>query len=318
MSFYYELQLELDGAVVASKVFTSLLEGLSWTGRTSWDIEVPQGSELKEYAVRHDHEPTDEPCDCPRFPPAGENLYEIRERRKDWYIEAQLVADGELVARNTFSLRRNTSGEMAQWFGEQHPSVRQGYKELKEYAIVHRHPHSDQPCDCPRLEPRWNSSIAVDQSPVTMKKVGMVRSLMKCPECGDEQHVTSILRHINEEHPGQAWELLGSVSQALRLYEAGLAKEAQARTLQQKEETQRPPFEGPGTVILESKRGSRVGAGTCSECGKEKSSLTRYSKSNLGPVLICDSCKPTVFERIGRKGADAIHSAYRGGRFSPK
>jgi hypothetical protein len=56
-------------------------------------------------------------------------------------------------------------------------------------------------------------------------------------------------------------------------------------------------FIGLGNIMLISRTGSRSGGGRCSECDLERSSIWHYSESNRGPVDICSTCKPNVFER---------------------
>jgi hypothetical protein len=48
---------------------------------------------------------------------------------------------------------------------------------------------------------------------------------------------------------------------------------------------------------LESRRGRRAGAGTCSNCGRFELSLWKYSKSTIGPVALCATCKDLALDR---------------------
>jgi hypothetical protein len=68
----------------------------------------------------------------------------------------------------------------------------------------------------------------------------------------------------------------------------------------------------PGGVILISRRGMRVGAGRCAECGIKESKLWHYAQSNRGPVCLCSNCKAKVFERsFGKSPMDLLDRAYR-------
>ncbi len=72
-------------------------------------------------------------------------------------------------------------------------------------------------------------------------------------------------------------------------------------------------FIAPGHIKLISKRGMRVGAGRCAECGTTEIMLWRYAESNLGPVCLCSRCKVKVFDRSFGKGhLDLLDMAYRG------
>lgn len=69
------------------------------------------------------------------------------------------------------------------------------------------------------------------------------------------------------------------------------------------------------SVVLESKKGSRVmGTHICKECGTPTQSGFMYSRSNLGSIVLCPRCKPTVFNR-SFGNIDALDHALTGGRF---
>ncbi len=68
-------------------------------------------------------------------------------------------------------------------------------------------------------------------------------------------------------------------------------------------------------VVLESKKGTRItGTHICEECGTPTQNGFRYGRSNLGSVVLCTRCKPTVFNR-SHGNIDALDYALTGGRF---
>ncbi|MBW4461822.1 MAG: hypothetical protein KME47_16510 [Nodosilinea sp. WJT8-NPBG4] len=75
-------------------------------------------------------------------------------------------------------------------------------------------------------------------------------------------------------------------------------------------------------IVLVSKRGIRklIPKKRCDECRKlppEGKSLMHYSKSNVGPVAICDLCLGKVQDRSWRP-LDTLDYSWGGGSFSPK
>jgi hypothetical protein len=69
-------------------------------------------------------------------------------------------------------------------------------------------------------------------------------------------------------------------------------------------------LEPPTPIILESKRGKRIGDSKhCSECHGLFDVVWRYAKSNMGVVYLCSSCKPIVFDRSFGP-ADAMNRAW--------
>jgi hypothetical protein len=70
----------------------------------------------------------------------------------------------------------------------------------------------------------------------------------------------------------------------------------------------------PKSVLLKSKRGTRVAGGVlCKQCRKN-AAVWRYEDSNYGVVFICGACKPKVLNRsFGRR--DALDSSISGGGF---
>ncbi|WP_204138405.1 hypothetical protein [Halomicronema sp. CCY15110] len=99
-------------------------------------------------------------------------------------------------------------------------------------------------------------------------------------------------------------------------------KPKQAKVAQTKKGSLLPEQVKPEIRLEPGRRGRRkvVPKKRCDECQKlppEAHSLMHYTKSNLGPVAICDRCLGTVQNRTWRK-LDTLDYSLGGGTFSAK
>lgn len=96
--------------------------------------------------------------------------------------------------------------------------------------------------------------------------------------------------------------------------EKPVKKEAKAKRKKGKKQNAQPPK----PIVLRSIRGRRTWAPVrCHECGKTTCLATKYTRSNRGPVNICDDCKPAVRARSAGhqspKRLDAMSMVSRSG-----
>ena len=106
-----------------------------------------------------------------------------------------------------------------------------------------------------------------------------MRKPSTCPVCGALIKSGRVTRHMYKVHPVDEWP---------------------------------PP---KATIILSSKSGTKLQvAGVCARCGKDNMIVWSFSRSNVGPVLLCEDCKQKAFDASFGK-IDAFTNAMPGGGF---
>jgi len=119
------------------------------------------------------------------------------------------------------------------------------------------------------------------------------KDLVQCNLCANHVWLRRdrLEQHMRKVHPVNA-----PARKSFSSYHATLASTFPPRVAAQAT----PPterFTEPGNIRLILRSGRRAGQGRCAECGLEELTLWHYADSNCGPVDICSSCKPKVFER---------------------
>ena len=100
-------------------------------------------------------------------------------------------------------------------------------------------------------------------------------SYESCPKCGKVKHFLNACKICGFKRTN---------------YKLKTKRKAKAKANTKKEKI--------GRIILISKRGKKLtGIQKCSYCKKQRSDSTMYSKSNRGPVTLCERCKIIIREK---------------------
>ena len=140
-------------------------------------------------------------------------------------------------------------------------------------------------------------SISTEVEEVEVERV-------RCMLCATQVWLRSdrLEKHIARVHPLSAPSKKGFTQYHARLESTPLARKVLPPTPGQSAAEKEPII---GNVILLTRQGRRSVQGRCAECGQEGVMLWNYAESTRGPLDICGSCKPLVFERsFGSTGVD--------------
>lgn len=145
-----------------------------------------------------------------------------------------------------------------------------------------------------------------------------------CPKCGKEKHQLNACKHCGFTRSSQSKNAERSSIPKKRKVQIRTAKPAKKpKTVSiPKRKARKKQRHGPArlqgvTVKLISQRGTKLqGKYSCCSCGANVDNPTRYAESNVGPVVLCASCKSRIRrESFPPKDYDALDLAETGGLF---
>ena len=137
-----------------------------------------------------------------------------------------------------------------------------------------------------------------------------------CSICGVKINPDRIDKHVRKVHPEA---ILEAIFMAVGKSENEIApgtklflKKPQTNKISST--TEKVLRHHPSKVVLESRRGTQINGGYCSECGAYEIPVWQYAKSNCGQVCLCIRCKPFALNRSFKK-IDVLDIAISGGAF---